>query len=56
MGVITEAHNRMQNQTTLFVPPEALSAPIDLVSKDKDLCARLEGMTFVQITLTWISQ
>lgn len=43
MSCITETHNRLMCQTVLFVPHEALGAPIDIVSKDKELCSRLEG-------------
>ncbi len=44
MSAITETHNRLMCQTILNVPNEALTAPIDILSKDKELCARLEGM------------
>ena len=43
MGAVTETHHRMQDQTVLYVPKEALTVPVDLASKDRDLCARLEG-------------
>ncbi|XP_035710852.1 uncharacterized protein LOC118436569 [Folsomia candida] len=43
MSSITETHNRLLCQTVLYVPKEALSAPIDIVSKDKEICSRLEA-------------
>ncbi|CAL8125661.1 unnamed protein product [Orchesella dallaii] len=43
MTSMTETHHRLQNQTVLYVPKEAMAMPIDKASKDKDLCARLES-------------
>jgi hypothetical protein len=43
MGSITETYNRLQCQTVLYVPREATASPIDVASRDKELCARLEA-------------
>lgn len=43
MSSVTETYHRLQLQTVLYVPEEAMAMPIDVASKDKDLCARLES-------------
>jgi len=43
MSSVTETHHRLQCQTVLYVPKEALASPIDIASKNKELCARLES-------------
>jgi len=44
MSSVTETHNRLLCQTVLYVPREATESPIDIASKNKELCARLEGI------------
>jgi len=43
MSSLTETYNRLQCQTVLYVPKEAMQYPIDLASRDRELCSRLEA-------------
>jgi hypothetical protein len=45
INAMAEAYQfqRMQNLTTLYVPREIVNMPVDVASRDKELCGRLEG-------------
>lgn len=51
MSAMTETAHRLQQQTVLYVPSEAMSMPIDMASKNKELSARLESAM-----IHWINQ